>query len=44
MLSVFNLGLGKGRFAFDCAVEPLIALGEPNGDELPVLSAYVGRV
>lgn len=44
MLCVFNLGHGTGRFAFDGAVEPLIALGEPCGDELPALSAYVDRV
>lgn len=44
LLCVFNLGHAAGHFAFGGPVERLIALGAPDGDELPVLSAYVGRV
>lgn len=46
MLCVFNLGHRTGRFRFNGPVDRLLSFGKAcgEGDELPVLSAYVGRV
>ncbi|MFM6933758.1 MAG: alpha-glucosidase family protein [Novosphingobium sp.] len=46
MLCAFNLGHDGGKIGFASRVDAMIALGAADGmgDELPVLSAYVGRV
>lgn len=46
ILCLFNLGHAAGRFRFDRPLDTMIALGgaDGGGDDLPVLSALVGRV